>query len=874
MRSMERIGRILLVCGMFVMSCQLTSRATPTPEPVVDTSASAALTRAAGAADSETAPANTPAPAGEGEGQPDTNATATPLTDSTPEAGATPDISATTIPAGTVQTLPPPPVTNTLPEFQPPELEPASLDDIVAQANQLGELFEQLQQELDPSQFDLTERNFAANFDPEILADFVRQDIAFEQYPGVLRGAYGTMLGRAGNALDQAMLLSSLLQEAGYETRYLRSTLSESQARTLINQMVVPVSRPIAPPAVAAVGSEIALIQGFTPESHPGYFSSLEALPADPYLAVTDNDTQFILDALAAAGITPGDPNALADLIAEAQDYFWVEYRLDGFDNWQSLHPVFSISADAPTDLEAEETFLEVPDGLFHRFRFEVYIEQKVGEDRFVRPVVTNQETTTAALVGLPFTYQNRPNNLDPDDFPGFEAMLADTGIFYPLINGGLGGSGFDYDGRIFELELLALDTMGARELFQAVAGNVENAIGLLGGLAAEEGDGVPEDPNDYFTLTAQWIEYTLIAPGGGAETFRRTVMDRLPPEARMQEEISFDNLRPLSEVTPDLLTEYTISVLPAAYNSDYALERLSERMLGEVELINIASQATSAADVPIDKVSDLTPYIDVVLQAALEEGQRRQDVISYRDRAAVVVQELGIVLGSEETNQRERIDIVSNRRRVFEIQDGQPVPSLEGTIRAGVWETAAERLPLLHRNGNFFDTRTALQQARDAGISFVVIPPGQANADQLIEHDPQTEISVQQDLDRGYAVIIPQSAAPGAEASGWWRVDPTTGETLGVVTGGYGAEAVEYFTLFFSIVNGGISAGSCIADGSHAGCCFAMAFVSFFITFTSVLILSLVSFLAAGAAAAEATSILLGISVDAFSLGVPNFCS
>jgi hypothetical protein len=135
MRSMERIGRILLVCGMFVMSCQLTSRATPTPEPVVDTSASAALTRAAGAADSETAPANTPAPAGEGEGQPDTNATATPLTDSTPEAGATPDISATTIPAGTVQTLPPPPVTNTLPEFQPPELEPASLDDIVAQAN-------------------------------------------------------------------------------------------------------------------------------------------------------------------------------------------------------------------------------------------------------------------------------------------------------------------------------------------------------------------------------------------------------------------------------------------------------------------------------------------------------------------------------------------------------------------------------------------------------------------------------------------------------------------------------------------------------------------------------------------------------------------
>jgi hypothetical protein len=761
---------------------------------------------------------------------------------------------------------------SSLPQLElPSNNQPASLDEVFSRANEMRPLFSDLREALDRSQFSLTERNFAAEFNPDRLADFVRTEIAFEQYPGVLRGATGTLIGRAGNALDQSVLLATLLEEAGYEWRIAQAVLSSDQAAVLVEQMAEAAPPIEPPPAARAIASELLANAGYTAAAQPEYFSTLASMPADPFVAVTEPDVAFIVEALAEAGIKLENGNSVESLIAEAQDYYWVEYRLDGFDEWRPEHPAF-VDPAMPGDLQPETTFREVPEELYHRFRFEVFVEQKIGEERFVRPIVSNLEANTAALVGQPFTYQNRPDNLNPEEFSTFEALLADTSIFLPVLNGEIAGSGFDYDGRIYELDLLGLDRYGATELFQAVSGSVETAIGALGGLA-EEGEEAPPDPNDYFALTAQWMEYTLIAPGGEEETFRRFVFDRLPPADRLNEEALLGELQPLETAAPELLTEFTVSVMPAAYNSDYTLERLSERMLQEVEIINLMGTNPTIAEMPLDKVAELRPYIDVLLQAALESGQQRDDAVSYRDRAAIVVHELGLVAGAEQPTQRERIDVVANQRRVLAVVDGGLVPSAEAVIRAGVWETMAERAPLMHLNGRFHDSRMALQQAREAGIPFVVLSPGQPDGVATISHDPITEMSVRADLERGYAVIIPQTAISGAESSGWWRVDPATGETLGVVTGGYGLEAVEYVTLFFSIAMGGISTGTCIASGSYWGCCVAMGVLGFMITFTLIMALSAFAAIVINVQAGLVVGVIGGISVDAGSLAIPNYC-
>ncbi len=54
---------------------------------------------------------------------------------------------------------------------------------------------------------------------PERLFEFVHNEIEFQPYAGVMRGAEATLLARAGNAWDTAALMEALLEEAGLAVR-------------------------------------------------------------------------------------------------------------------------------------------------------------------------------------------------------------------------------------------------------------------------------------------------------------------------------------------------------------------------------------------------------------------------------------------------------------------------------------------------------------------------------------------------------------------------------------------------------------------------------------------------------------------------------
>ena len=49
---------------------------------------------------------------------------------------------------------------------------------------------------------------------------YVRNNVDYEPYLGVMAGPNWTLLQGAGNSFDQALLLSSLLRESGIQTRY------------------------------------------------------------------------------------------------------------------------------------------------------------------------------------------------------------------------------------------------------------------------------------------------------------------------------------------------------------------------------------------------------------------------------------------------------------------------------------------------------------------------------------------------------------------------------------------------------------------------------------------------------------------------------
>src|SRR5690606_34845639 len=87
-------------------------------------------------------------------------------------------------------------------------------------------------------EYDVDELSLALAFeDAEVIASWVADNLRYQVYAGLLRGPQGTLVAGAGNALDQAVLLASLLGDAGYDTRVVLGELTDDDARTLVMSM-------------------------------------------------------------------------------------------------------------------------------------------------------------------------------------------------------------------------------------------------------------------------------------------------------------------------------------------------------------------------------------------------------------------------------------------------------------------------------------------------------------------------------------------------------------------------------------------------------------------------------------------------------------
>ncbi len=755
---------------------------------------------------------------------------------------------ATPMPAATAT-----PVPNVTPPAVPAvTINQSAADDplaqLLTQLPAIKKLIEKLDRQLDHSQVDLDELALALGGDADALVTWVRTQIVFTQYPGVLNGAEGTLIGRAGNALDTAILLSQLLADAGYEARIARGTLPDDTARTLVNQMIAP------RPAAAAIGDETA-VRGLLVELGQAFgLSAAESkeqvqaalLPdptPDPRFADAQTDAEFILSVLEEAGISLGDPAAMDTLVAEATDYFWVEYRLSVGQPWQQAHPAFKDGRVAPKQLVASETFLEdVPADLFHRIRIEVSIEQKVADQLATAVVMPAWERPVADLVGRPLVYRNNPISLQSlEELLDVEAFLAKPTTFIPSFNNALvlDGQGFDLNGTAYDVGLLGADTLALTQIGQSIGNSLEDAVGALD---TPDEDAATEVPRDLITLTAQWIDYTLIAPDGTARTFRRTVLDRIGAENRSAGLVAIAPGQEMPAAAAPLLTQHTILVLPSIYRHAYVAKRFLAQMKVAVELLDYLYKGMPFAEQPVAPPMKLltasTPFDDVILNTLFARSPpldpaAESDRISYRAEPYLVILEDGMLLNRPEPTGFLRVDIVNNTRRSFVIQDGELQLDPQANILAGAWETQAEQSPFAEVQGKRFSTMVAFLSAAQAGVPIAVVTPTDRAPLAELTLPMVSRLAIERDLDKGYVVIVPETIASGDGAAGWWRVNPNTGETLGLAGEGRGDSAVEYSFLLglkenlilgapsalagFAICMGGASgsAGCCAADAA-----------------------------------------------------------
>lgn len=651
--------------------------------------------------------------------------------------------------------------------------------------DQMADIVTDARKHIDKSAFDFDTQLDRLDYDADTIVDYVRRSIAFEPYSGTLRGTRGTLLSRAGNSLDQSLLLGKLLNDAGYEARILRTQLDKGTATALLRQMTSPPPLEVPEDQVHALASSLAKLGGDT-VSQTDILEKLKTSPNpknDPHYRKVLKTAEFLRDKLNSAGIevesTVEEDSAL---IADSSDYFWVQYRDTVADGWKHAHPAFA--GDAPETFPEPMEFIAgtVPTELQHKFRVRLFIERSIGGKLEAVPISDAWERPVANLVDVPLTFSITPNSMTNDlalEGRHTEA-LANATYFVPLFNDNLapGGQYFDINGNIVDPMAASGPATG---VFATMSDRLGDAVGELGG----------EPPR----LTAQWMELTLISPSGEERTWRRTTLDRIGPAARARGEAPESLQDENPDQALDLLRTNTIMIAAGDTPRQLVLDRsfeqferaqpmfhqLTEQLAYRAFDEREPPEMTAVNDLPTSWPSHLALFSLFDRADGLDESRR-----IYRATPGLVVHVQG---PRPNGGGFEMVDIVTNARRAV-VLDGE-VPRLDpqAAVLAGVWDTAQEG-ELLQSGESRLNTDLAFDEALEDGRNLVVLPPGERVSGVALA--PDIEAAVLADLTRGFAVVVPDGQDDPGRA-GWWRVNPVTGETVGQAADGRGVEATEY---------------------------------------------------------------------------------
>lgn len=693
-------------------------------------------------------------------------------------------------------------------------------------------VIEDMQSLLDRSRFDLQALELELAFeDADGVADWVRTNIAYQPYRGVLRGGDGALAAGAGNAFDQALLLAPLLSAAGYEVRLARGQLSEDDAR----QLLATAARAPDDGAwrAAAIDTMMALDElGDIPGLAVAELrNSLEDL-LDPYaldeqlFAEADNAAQQLSEFLAGEGVSLGRSGVDPDALAAAAEHVWVEYRLSAAQEWQPLDVLLPAGVALPEATELIQG--DVPAEHLHRVRIRAFVENKVGDDFEVSEVITARSLPSANLNGVVLSYNNIPSGLTALGNGAPLAQVLDATEFYmPFVDERLaaGAMGFDLEGAVLEPEFMADQAAG---VFRNVRSGFSAATSLLGGL----GLGAAEEPAEPLALTGHWLEYTVIAPGGEEVSHTRMIVDRRGAEQRAAGGTSLDG-QSREEVELALLHEERLMVVTGEYRPEWLLDQFFTRFLNTRTFFEYMLAVNHGVDTDITleaAIETASPLEHLFAAAMFDAGARQSGSLSFRSAPSLLAFVSSLAGTRDDSRAVTRLDIVSNARTVLDDR-GQGV-AVEALLN-GVWETFAEAdisLAGAPEGAQSFSAARAFAAAASGGL--VLIAPG-ADPDNLPAVSAEAARNIRTDLERGYHVIMPRSPEPGREA--WYRVNAQTGETLGVTFDARGQAMTEYqiqlldntLTIFFAVK----SFDDCQRNHAPASpglaCCFVKAHVN-----------------------------------------------
>lgn len=645
----------------------------------------------------------------------------------------------------------------------------ALVDRIIERANKLPRA------EFDPAALS---RQLGKN--PQAHFEWVRDHTSWAPYRGLLRGSRGVLLDRVGSNLDRAILLGDLLRLSGNEVRLAHAELSRERAQELLKQV-----RP-------------------TPTLRAGSANQTQAPDErkridDKASALVNAQASELYAMVKEAAESSGARDEQAAINA-MRDYWWVERKDNG--KWIAMdialpdaEPGRAFAAASSTSAwNAKEASPKIPEADWHTVQLRVVIE-RYAEGAATEATVLESLMKPAEVLERPIMLTHLPKPWpetlpDPASDPNAVGNAAvSIREWVPLLQVGdeqIVQSGFSDSGDVIASPLDAKrDIAGA------------GGAGFMSGFGeALGGDGGSASS----ALTAEWLDYEIRVPGDAVQRIRRPVFDLLGPAARAAKVADFDantNERLIERY--EALLGSTQMLLQVSDLTGAFLTHLETRSIvanqAAIREVSKASGGAEAGKKAWEVLGSLDTWGPLPVLALWRGALGAQPRATFIDRPNVLVYRIGApAVNADRIAFREQIDIASNSTGLLWGTSQDP---FKGRLRQGVADTVAEVLALGGDFSTTENTAAVFEKAGNGPDRSKLVSARDSDFGQGLDWSEDAKGRLGEDVKAGFIAVALRQPVPIGERQrvGWWRIDPASGATIGVMeTGFHGAmdERVE----------------------------------------------------------------------------------
>jgi len=642
---------------------------------------------------------------------------------------------------------------------------------------------------------------------PQAAFEFVRDQVALEPYPGVLKGARGTLVTRGGNSLDRALLLAAILKHNGVEAKIAHGTLPPEQAQNLLRQIAE--SPGSLEQIIRSVSGHVPSVTLTDHQRELGKRLADQSQQAGSALREAVEKSLPLLQPAVKAGLNPTITSRQLEIV---QDHYWVQATIG--DQNTDLDPTLKDATMNSKLAEAADTFdpdsLDEP--LFQHLRLRL-VGEFLDKGSLQSRDLLSKEIKATDLFGKNMRLAIAPLTPKTDE-ERFQALLL------------VGDDRTESEEFLLSAQQSDGEERSSESNSDTDTGAGKAAGGMLGGLGGDEGDApkpraktkssaVPGGP----VLARLFLEVTSAGPHLVDARYERVILDRLDgSNVQIQPALADDRVvRALLvqawDGTISVGTNNPVYILGVQLQTWKAQESMEEKARAGAYL----GEDFSVNDLPGPAVPpELNNYFFASDVARLLLGRRdAPKVRSYYERPRLTFFRHGFVVADWTKPEgahsfAQGIDLVNAPFQFV----GDPAKAMRLGLEAGIADTALERQAVTPRSD--CNTIPLFAVASAQGVSILTISPQQNGGLDRLTIPPAIKNVLAGELAQGQSLVLPARLVRLGDVAtyGWWSIDPATGVALGKMELG-GAQAmtetaemherIEKWTEIFSKFYGGL---------------------------------------------------------------------